>query len=80
MTSFPVTYIDSNGRRVTTETAYFTPDVLNRPNLTIATHSQVTKILFDTKDGKTRAVGVEFTRSKTAPRFRVRAKKEVILS
>lgn len=75
-----VTYIDKTGRRVTTESSYLTQDVLNRPNLTVATECQATKIVFDTKDGKKRAVGVEFARSKDSPRYRVRARKEVVLS
>lgn len=75
-----MTYIDPSGRRVSTESAYLTQDVLNRPNLTVATGCQATKIIFDTKDGNKRAVGVEFARDKESPRYRVRAKKEVILS
>ncbi|EJC99692.1 alcohol oxidase [Fomitiporia mediterranea MF3/22] len=75
-----LTYIDSKGHRTTTETAYFTPEVLNRPNLTVAKHAHVTKILFDTSDGKKRAVGVEFARGKNGPRYRAKARKEVVLS
>ena len=75
-----VTYTNSKGIRTTTETAYLTPDVLRRPNLTIATHAQVTRILFDTSESKKRAVGVAFARNKDGPRYRVKARKEVILS
>ena len=75
-----MTYIDSKGRRVSTESAYLTSDVLNRPNLTIATHATVTKILFETKGGEKRAAGVEFSRKKGGPRFVVKARKEVVLS
>jgi choline dehydrogenase len=83
-----VTYIDSKGHRVTTENSYLTPDVLARPNLTIAIGATVTRLLFDDKssDDETekvpRVVGVEFTTTKRqdGPRYRVRTRKEVVLS
>jgi len=75
-----VTYINKNGRRVTTESAYLTPEVLNRPNLKVAVLSQVTKIIFDTSKGIKKAIGVEFTSSKDGPRYRVGVKKEVVVS
>lgn len=77
-----VTYIDAKGRRVTTENSYLTPDVLARPNLTVAVGASVTKILFDAAQGgqEPRAFGVEFCSSPEGPRFRVRARKEVVLS
>ncbi|TFY63176.1 hypothetical protein EVG20_g6436 [Dentipellis fragilis] len=74
-----VTYI-RDGKRVTTETAYLTEDVLSRPNLTIATHATVTKLLFETGDAGPQAVGAEFASSADAPRYRARARKEIILS
>jgi choline dehydrogenase-like flavoprotein len=77
---YPVTYISSSGKRVTTETAYLTPDVLKRPNLKVAVHAQVTRILFDTTGGSKKAVGVEFSREKGGPLYRVRAKQQVILA
>ncbi|KAG6813959.1 hypothetical protein H0H92_005214 [Tricholoma furcatifolium] len=73
--------INEKSERVTSETAYFTPDVLARPNLVVALHAQVTKILFETTDnGGTRAIGVEFAKAKKGSRYRVYARKEVILS
>ncbi|KIJ29293.1 GMC oxidoreductase [Sphaerobolus stellatus SS14] len=75
-----LTYINSKGHRVTTETGYFTPDVLKRPNLKILVHSHVTKVLFGEKDGKTQAVGVEFTSALSNGTYRVKAKQEVILA
>lgn len=77
-----VTYINKNGRRVTTESSYLTPDVVKRANLTIATGASVTKILFDspTEGELPRAAGVEFSAKASGPTFRVRAKKEVIVS
>ncbi|CAL1716995.1 unnamed protein product [Somion occarium] len=75
-----MTYIDSKGQRVTTETAYLTPTVLARPNLTVATKAYVTRVLFDTKDAsKPRAVGVEFADS-TGAKYQVKARKEVVVA
>ncbi|KAI0322115.1 alcohol oxidase [Amylostereum chailletii] len=75
-----MTYIDAKGHRVTTESAYLTPDVLKRPNLTVAIGASVTRLLFDkSEDGEPRATGIEFTASAKGPRFRVRAKKEVLM-
>lgn len=75
-----MTYIDSSGTRVTTESAYLTPDVLKRPNLKVAIRARVTRILFDTTGGSKTAVGVEFARDRGGPRYRVRAKQQVVLS
>jgi choline dehydrogenase len=75
-----VTYIDDKRRRVSSESAYLTADVLSRKNLTVATHAQVTRILFDKQNGETRAIGVEFANSPLGPRYRAFARKEVILS
>ncbi|KAG8708464.1 hypothetical protein FRC09_001248 [Ceratobasidium sp. 395] len=70
-----MTYIGPTLTRCSAEAAYLTPSVLARPNLTVAINAHVTKILFEGK----RAVGVEFARSKDAPRYQARARKEVIL-
>ena len=78
--SSAVTYVDANGRRVSAETSYLTSDVLSRPNLTVATHAQVTQIIFDQSYSQPRAVGVEFASNEHGPRFRARATKEVILA
>ncbi|KAF7316607.1 hypothetical protein HMN09_00393200 [Mycena chlorophos] len=75
-----VTYVDSKGVRVSAESAYLTPEVLARPNLTVAIHATVTKILFDETGPTPRAVGVEFAKSATGPRYSVKARKEVVLS
>lgn len=74
-----MTYVDSKATRVSTETAYLTKDVLARPNLKVVTHAQVTRVLFEKASGETRAVGVEFAKSKTGPFYRARARKEVII-
>ncbi|KIJ27358.1 GMC oxidoreductase [Sphaerobolus stellatus SS14] len=77
-----VTYIDDKGCRVTTESTYLTPEVLNRPNLKVLVLSPVTRILFDTKDDKPRAIGVEFKSNvkKDGRTCKVRARREVIVS
>jgi choline dehydrogenase len=77
-----VTYIDAKGRRVTTENSYLTPDVFSRKNLTVAVGATVTRVLFDAPaDGsEPRATGVEFARAPNGPRYRARARKEVVLS
>lgn len=71
--------MDPKGRRVTAENGYLTPKVLKRPNLRVLTSSTVTKVIFEDGGHVPHAVGVEFASSRGGPRFRVRAKKEVIL-
>ncbi|KAF8484414.1 hypothetical protein JB92DRAFT_3131486 [Gautieria morchelliformis] len=75
-----VTYVNSSGERVNAETAYLTPEVLKRPNLKVSINSQVTRIIFSTHGGNKRAVGVEFAKQKGGPRYRVRVRREVVLS
>ncbi|KAG9002552.1 hypothetical protein FRB93_011426 [Tulasnella sp. JGI-2019a] len=74
------TYIDSKGRRVSTERAYLTPAVLARPNLKVAVGAHVLKIRFGRASVQPRATGVEFAQKKDGPVFFARARKEVILS
>ncbi len=59
--------------------AYLTPEVLARPNLTVAVHTTVEKILFSNKGASLRATGVQLATSPNAPKFRVAATKDVIL-
>lgn len=77
-----MTYIDKRGRRSSTESAYFTPEVLARPNLTVLTGAHVTRIILaqDHTTGVKRAVGVEFSTGSSGSRYRVRAGKEVVLA
>jgi len=79
LTPTSVNFTDSKGRRVTAEKSYLTPEVLKRPNLRVVISATVTKVILDKADGQPRAVGVEFTSSRDAPRFRARAGKELIL-
>ena len=74
-----VNFIDPKGRRVSAENSYLTPEVLRRPNLRVVTSATVTKVIFDKSGDRPRAVGVEFTSSRNGPRFRVGARKEVVL-
>ncbi|KAJ7126745.1 choline dehydrogenase [Mycena epipterygia] len=75
-----MTYIDPKGERVSSETAYLTKNVLARPNLKVAIHATVTRVIFDQVNGATRAVGVEFANSANGPRYRAHARREVVLS
>ena len=75
-----VNYMNERRTRVSAESAYLTKDVLARPNLVVALHAQVTKILFENDSGQARATGVEFSKSKNGPCYRAKSTKEVILS
>ena len=74
-----MTFIDSAGKRVTTERAYLTDEVLARPNLKVATNASVSRILFESSNGSTRAIGVEFVGAGGA-KYQVTALKEVVLA
>jgi choline dehydrogenase len=65
-----------NGRRMSAAKAYLRP-AMNRPNLTVKTRAQVTRVLMDTSQDTPRAVGVEVSINGKAP-VRVRGA-EVIL-
>jgi len=75
-----ITYIDSKGRRSSTETGYLTPQVLSRRNLTVVIHAPVTRVLFDSGLDSKRAVGVEFARDSGSLKYIARVRKEVIIS
>ncbi|TFK35709.1 GMC oxidoreductase [Crucibulum laeve] len=74
--------VDEKGQRSSAATAYLTPEVLARPNLTIAVNCRVAKIMFEKSSGSSRprAIGVEISSSPSAPLFKVRANKEVLLA
>ena len=74
-----MTYVDKTFKRVSSESAYLTPDVLARKNLTVAIHATVTKVLFNTTSTQPKAIGVEFGR-KDGERLVAYAKKEVVVS
>ncbi|TFK46071.1 alcohol oxidase [Heliocybe sulcata] len=79
-TSKVLTYIDSKGSRVSTESAYLPEGVLKRPNLKVLIGTTTTRILLRSVDGETLAVGVELAKSEQGPRFVARARKQVVLS
>ena len=73
-----VTYVTPGGRRVTSEYAYLTPEVLARPNLKVITQAHVRRVLFDQSGETPRAVGAEFSQP-NGDVFQVKARKEVVL-
>lgn len=74
------TFIDQKGQRSSMATAYLSPEVLSRPNLYVACHAHVTRILFDTLTTKEpTAIGVEFQTARDGERFQVHARREVLL-
>ncbi len=75
-----MTYVDENRERVSAESAYFTQDVLARPNLRVAIYATVTRIIFENSESNIRAVGVEFTHSRDGARYQARARRDIILS
>lgn len=75
------TFIDTSGQRSSAAAAYLTRDVVERPNLKIASGQIVTKIIFDTNGPRARAIGVEMASAKISPiRYLAKARKEVLLS
>ncbi|KAG9226710.1 hypothetical protein CCMSSC00406_0008410 [Pleurotus cornucopiae] len=75
--------IDTNGRRISSATAYLTPAVVNRPNLDILLHSQVTRLLSTDPADATKFTAVEFVESvnrAAGAAKSVSATKEIILS
>ena len=59
--------------------AYLPPTVLKRPNLTVAVSTIVERVLFDESGSEPRAVGVEVSKSPIAPKYRIKANREVIV-
>lgn len=75
--------IDPTGSRSSSATGYLTQDVLARPNLKVVVNTLVEKIIFATSSSSSssspKAVGVEIS-SSTSDKYRINARKEVILS
>ncbi|KZV65224.1 GMC oxidoreductase [Peniophora sp. CONT] len=70
-----------DGSRHSTAHAYLTADVLARPNLSVAVNAHVEKVLFKEEGGEPRVIGVQLSPSSSpGNKYRVRAKREVILS
>ncbi|KAI0795912.1 GMC oxidoreductase [Abortiporus biennis] len=79
--SFPAC-VDAHGTRNSTAAAYLTPEVLARPNLTVAVKNTVEKILFapsSEPSGELKAIGVQLSPSPTSSSYRVKATREVIV-
>ncbi|KAJ5937355.1 hypothetical protein N7454_004655 [Penicillium verhagenii] len=75
------TSIDQKGQRASLATAFLTPEVLKRPNLYVACHAHVTKVLFDCLTSETpTAIGVQLQGNRDGKPFNVHARREVILS
>ncbi|EMD36325.1 hypothetical protein CERSUDRAFT_84404 [Gelatoporia subvermispora B] len=71
--------VDAKGSRSSTATAYLTPDVLARPNLTVGVHVRAERIIFTDIDGTSRASGVILASSATGARYGVLASREVVM-
>ncbi len=72
-------YTMRDGRRSSTYQAFLAGAPEQRPNLTIITGAQATRVILDGADGKTAATGVEY-RTAAGETVSLRAGKEVILS
>ncbi|KAI0063347.1 GMC oxidoreductase [Artomyces pyxidatus] len=70
-------FTTDKGQRNSAAVAYLPPHVVKRPNLYIAIGTITEKILFD--ESGSRAVGVQVAKSETGPKYRIHAKREVIL-
>ena len=73
-----MTYVTPGGKRVTSESAYLTPEVMARPNLKVIPRAHVTRVLFDQSGATLRAIGAEFAHN-SGDIFQVKAKKEVVI-
>jgi choline dehydrogenase-like flavoprotein len=67
-----------NGRRSSTYHAFLQGEVADRPNLTIITDAQATRLLLATTDGVVRATGVEY-RTASGVTEQVAAAREVVV-
>jgi hypothetical protein len=74
-----VTYVSNKDERVSSESAYLTPEVLSRPNITVVIQATVTRLLFETATGKLRVVGVKFANAESGPCFQTGARKKVVI-
>ncbi|KAI0354311.1 GMC oxidoreductase [Trametes cingulata] len=75
-----VAAVDEKHARSSSATAYLNPEVLARPNLTVAVTVMTERVLFvEAPDGRRKAVGVQISSTREGPHFAVGAKREVIL-
>ncbi|KAF8329771.1 GMC oxidoreductase [Cantharellus anzutake] len=88
-TTHMISFIDQNGRRSSASTAYLSPAVIARPNLTILLKTYTLKLLFSSAgahdDPNPKCIGVEVASAEVppheneTPRYKLFAKKELIL-
>ncbi|KAJ6498124.1 alcohol oxidase [Mycena vitilis] len=71
-----MTYINAKGERVSTQSAYLTPEVLKRKNLAVLAHASVTKVLVESAGAHAVEVSPE---QNTTYRIIIKARKEVVL-
>ncbi|KAK0235294.1 aryl-alcohol oxidase precursor [Armillaria nabsnona] len=69
----------NHGKRSSSFTSYLGPEFIGRPNLHVLLNSQVTRLL-QTNSAPAEFLTVEFAQSSDAPRQRITATKEVIVS
>ncbi|TKY86589.1 hypothetical protein EX895_004738 [Sporisorium graminicola] len=75
-----MTFIDHKGQRSSASTAYLTPTVMARANLTVALGAMVTRIVFDKSSATPRATGVVLQTSSGGKLYAANAKRKVILA
>ncbi|KAH7886400.1 GMC oxidoreductase [Phlebopus sp. FC_14] len=73
-----VTFVDPKGQRSSPATAFLSKEVLKRKNLTVVIDTLTTRVLFSS-DGR-QATAIEVATDATGPRYRIRAKREIILA
>src|SRR5690348_1002349 len=72
-------YTMRDGRRSSTYQAFLAGEPEDRPNLTIITGAQATRVILDSAHGRTMATGVEY-RTAAGETLRAHASKEVVVS
>ncbi len=81
--NFGASYFHCNQRKGWRLNAYqaFVSDIVEeRQNLEVKTHTEVSKLLFDTAQGTKKCVGVRYVNSSTGEEGEIRVNKEVILA
>jgi len=66
-------------QRVSSESAYLTPEVLTRKNITVATNTTVTRIIFEEIADEIHATGVEFAKDKNGKRYWAKSRRDIVL-
>ncbi len=81
--NFGASYFHCNqrgGYRLNSYQAFVSSILDRRPNLKVKTHTQVSKLLFDTTQGHKKCVGVRYIDSRTGREGEFRVNKEVVLA